>query len=156
MLLHAVILLQALPTRLPTRINKDMATIQRNIRDFSDFNLLFTKHPVSYDVAKITNENAIKAAVRNLILTKNYERPFHPEIGCQISSLLFENYNPIIKSAMEQTIKDTLTKFEPRARLISLNIVDKPDQNEIDVTVEFAITQVERPITVTTTLSRLR
>jgi len=133
-----------------------MITINRTVRDFSDFNLLFTKHPVSYDVAKISNENAVKAAVRNLILTKNYERPFHPEIGCQISSLLFENYNPIIRSAMEQTIKDTLEKFEPRARLINLSIIDKPDENSIDVTVEFALNNFERPITVTTTLNRLR
>lgn len=133
-----------------------MATINRTVREFSDFNLLFTRHPVSYDLAKITNENAVKAAVRNLILTKNYERPFHPEIGCQISSLLFENYNPIIRSAMEQTIKDTLEKFEPRARLINLFINDKPDENSIDVTVEFALSNFERPITVTTTLNRLR
>lgn len=133
-----------------------MATINRKVRDFSDFNLLFTAHPTTKDLVKITNENAVKAAVRNLILTKNYERPFHPEIGCQITSLLFENYTPVVKAAMERTIQDTLEKFEPRARLTNLIIVDNPDENGIDVTVEFAINNIERPVTVTTTLTRAR
>ena len=60
-----------------------MATINRNIRQFSDINLLFTAHPATADVTKVTNENAIRAAVRNLILTKNYERPFHPRLGAR-------------------------------------------------------------------------
>lgn len=133
-----------------------MATINRKIRQFSDLNLLFTAHPATADVNKITNENAIKAAVRNLILTKNYERPFHPEIGCQITSLLFENFTPVVKVTMERTIQDVLEKFEPRARLIDLIVRDKPDDNSIDVTVQFAINNMERPVTVTTTLTRAR
>lgn len=133
-----------------------MATINRRVRDFSDFNLLFTPHPLTADVSKVLNENAIKAAVRNLVLTKNYERPFHPEIGCQITSLLFENYSPVLKSAMERTIQDVLEKFEPRARLTKLDVADNSDNNSIDVTVEFAINNIERPVTVTVTLTRAR
>lgn len=133
-----------------------MATINRTVRDFTDFNLLFTPHPSTADVSKVVNENAIKAAVRNLILTKNYERPFHPEIGCQITSLLFENFDPIVKAAMERTIQDVLQKFEPRARLTNLVIAEKPDENSIDVTIEFAINNIERPTIVTVTLTRAR
>ena len=133
-----------------------MATINRNIRQFSDINLLFTVHPATADVTKVTNENAIRAAVRNLILTKNYERPFHPEIGCQITSLLFENFTPVTKATMERTIQDVLEKFEPRARLTELIVSEKPDENAIDVTVQFAINNSERPVTVTTTLTRAR
>ena len=133
-----------------------MATINRKVRSFSDINLLFTAHPSTLDVNKVTDENAVRAAVRNLILTKNYERPFHPEIGCQITSLLFENYSPITKTTMQKTIQDVLEKFEPRARITELDIVDKPDENSIDVTVRFVVNNIERPITVTTTLQRAR
>ena len=133
-----------------------MATINRNVRQFSDINLLFTAHPATADVTKVTNENAIRAAVRNLILTKNYERPFHPEIGCQITSLLFENFTPVTKATMERTIQDVLEKFEPRARLTELIVSEKPDENAIDVTVQFAVNNIERPVTVTTTLTRAR
>lgn len=133
-----------------------MATINRKVRDFSDFNLLFTPHPATADVSKILNENAIKAAVRNLVLTRNYERPFHPEIGCQISSLLFENYSPTVKATMERTVQDVLEKFEPRARLTRLDVVENIDENAVDVTIEFAINNIERPVTVTVTLTRAR
>ena len=133
-----------------------MATINRKIRDFSDINLLFTSHPATADVTKVTNENAVKAAVRNLILTKNYERPFHPEIGCQITSLLFENFNPITVNTMKRTIQDVIEKFEPRVRITQIVITDKSDENSIDVTVQFAVNNIERPITVTTTLTRAR
>ena len=133
-----------------------MATINRKVRDFSDINLLFTSHPATADVTKVTNENAVKAAVRNLILTKNYERPFHPEIGCQITSLLFENFNPITVNTMKRTIQDVIEKFKPRVRITQIVIIDKSDVNSIDVTVQFAVNNTERPITVTTTLTRAR
>ena len=133
-----------------------MATINRNVRTFSDLNLLFTASSATKDVTKVLNENAIRAAVRNLVLTKNYERPFHPEKGCQITSLLFENFTPITKSAMEQTVRDVLEKFEPRARLTDVVVSENPDQNSIDVTVRFAINNTDRPVTITTTLTRAR
>lgn len=133
-----------------------MATINRKVRKFSDLNLLFTSHPATADVTKVSDENAIKAAIRNLILTQNYERPFHPEIGCQITSLLFENYTPVTRAIMERTVRDVLEKFEPRARLTRLDIRESIDQNAVDVTVEFALNNLERPITVTTTLTRAR
>lgn len=133
-----------------------MAIINRKVRTFSDINLLFTANPATADITKVIDENAVRAAVRNLILTKNYERPFHPEKGCQITSLLFENFTPITKSAMEQTVRDVLEKFEPRARLTEVVVSDKPDENSVDVTVRFAINNTDRPVTITTTLTRAR
>ena len=133
-----------------------MAIINRKVRTFSDINLLFTANPATADITKVIDENAVRAAVRNLILTKNYERPFHPEKGCQITSLLFENFTPITKSPMEQTVRDVLEKFEPRARLTEVVVSDKPDENSVDVTVRFAINNIDRPVTITTTLTRAR
>lgn len=133
-----------------------MVTINRKIRQFSDINMAFSIHPATGDLTKKNDEEAVRASVRNLILTKNYERPFHPEIGSQVSSLLFEPFNPILKNIMEKTIIDTLTKFEPRARVLRVEVADKSETNEIDVTIEFRMQNINRPITVTTTLSRAR
>lgn len=133
-----------------------MAIINRKVRTYSDLNLLLTSNPSTSDVSKVFDENAIKSSVRNLILTRNYERPFHPEKGCQITSLLFENFTPITKSAMEQTIKDVIDKFEPRARLTDVIVSENPDQNAIDITVRFVINNIDRPIIFTTTLTRAR
>ena len=95
-------------------INITMAT--RNTRQFTDLNLMFTKHPATADVTKKIDEEAVKSSIRNLISTKNYERPFHPEIGCQIYSLLFENFNPITVQVMKRTIFQVIEKYEPRLR----------------------------------------
>src|SRR5574343_121877 len=81
---------------------------------YKDLNFLFQKHPLSADIVKNTDEAAIKASVLNLLSTKNYERPFHPEIGCQIWSLLFENFSPVVTRIAIQTIKDVIDKYESR------------------------------------------
>lgn len=130
--------------------------IQRNVREFSDFSLLFNRHPTSLDVVKKTNEEAIKQSLKNLLLTKHYERPFHPEIGCQIYSLLFENWDPIVERTMKQTIIDMVNKFEPRVRIINLRIDPRPDENGVNITLEFQIINSNKPITFTTALTRVR
>lgn len=133
-----------------------MATIQRNTRTFSDLNLLFTVNPATRDITKRLDEEAIKGSVRNLIQTKNFERPFHPEIGCQINNLLFENISPIIYQLMKKTIFDVLEKFEPRIVVLDVLAQEKPDNNELDVTIIFKIINSERPITLRTTIQRVR
>jgi phage baseplate assembly protein W len=133
-----------------------MATIQRNTRTFADLNLLFTVNPFTRDITKRIDEEAIKASVRNLIQTKNFERPFHPEIGCQINNLLFENVTPVIFQIMKKTVFDVLEKFEPRIIVLDVLTQERPDNNELDVTIIFKIINSERPITLKTTIQRVR
>jgi phage baseplate assembly protein W len=133
-----------------------MATIQRNTRTFSDLNMLFTVNPATLDITKRLDEEAVKASVRNLIQTKNFERPFHPEIGCQINNLLFENVTPIVFQLMKKTIFDVLQKFEPRIIVLDVLAQERPDNNELEVTIIFRIINTERPITLKTTIQRVR
>jgi phage baseplate assembly protein W len=128
----------------------------RNTRQFSDLNLLFSRHPVTGDVTKKVDEEAIKASLRNLISTRHYERPFHPEIGCQIHGLLFENYTPVTLQIMKRTIFDTINKFEPRVTVLEVNIRDRVDENRLDLDIIFKINNSERPVTLSTFLSRVR
>lgn len=131
-----------------------MAT--RNTRQYSDLNLLFNTNPVTGDVTKKNDEEAVKASLRNLISTKHYERPFHPEIGCQIFSLLFENYSPVTRQVMKKTIFDTIEKFEPRATVLDVIIRDLTDTNDLSVDIIFRLNNSERPITLTTLITRIR
>jgi phage baseplate assembly protein W len=133
-----------------------MATVNRIVRRYTDINLLLKPHPYSKDVLTRTNADAVKTAIQNLILTKNYERPFHPEIGSQISALIFENFIPSTITALEKSIETTIRKFEPRARIIDIQIIDNSDKNAIDIEVTFALSNTEEPITVATTISRAR
>lgn len=131
-----------------------MAT--RNTRQYSDFNLLFTKHPVTADVTRKNDEEAVKASLKNLISTKHYERPFHPEIGCQVYSLLFENFNPITAQVMKKTIYDTINKFEPRVTVLDVKIREDVDKNDLSVDIIFRLNNSEKPITLTTSITRTR
>jgi phage baseplate assembly protein W len=128
----------------------------RNTRTFTDFNLLFSRHPVSGDLNIKSDEEAIKASLRNLISTKNYERPFHPEIGCQLFSMLFENFTPVTVQIMKKTVFDTVRKFEPRVSVLDVKIRDNPGNNRIDMDIIFKINNSDRPITLSTYITRVR
>lgn len=128
----------------------------RNTRQYSDLNLLFSRHPLTGDVTKKQDEEAVKASLKNLISTRHYERPFHPEIGCQIHSLLFENFTPVTIQIMKKTIFDVVEKFEPRVTVLDVNVRDRADENRIDLDIIFRLNNSERPITVSTFLTRVR
>ena len=65
--------------------------IARNVRQYKDLDLFFSRKRGSNDIAKITDIEAVKRSVRNLVLTNFYEKPFHPEIGSGVRDMLFEN-----------------------------------------------------------------
>lgn len=128
----------------------------RNTRIFSDIDLNFTAHPVTGDVVRKYDEEAIKQAVKSLVMTQNYERPFHSEIGSQIRGLLFEPATPMLTALLKRAITDTIINFEPRVRLIDVLVRLSQDTNEVYVSVEFSIVNTIRPIIVNMTLTRTR
>jgi phage baseplate assembly protein W len=130
--------------------------ITKKAKDYIDIDLSFRANPFTKDIYLKTDEEAVKTALKHLILTKNFERPFHPEIGTQINSLLFENFSPAVKIAMERTIQETIEKFEPRVRLIELKVTEDQSSNGLSVNIVFALRNTNRPLTLTTLLSRVR
>jgi phage baseplate assembly protein W len=127
-----------------------------NTRTFSDLDLNFTKNPVTLDVTRRYDEDAVKTALKNLILTANYERPFHSEIGSPIKKLLFEPATPMLGAMLKRTIQDTINTFEPRVNIIDIICVVAPDENTINVSIEFTILNTTAPITLDLTLQRTR
>jgi len=126
------------------------------VRTFSDINFNFTSHPATADVVKNEDEEAVKGAIRNLISTKNFDRPFHPEIGCGIHNLLFDNFTPLTVQLARRAVEDILRAYEPRAEILDINIGATEDQNELSVTVTFRMLNNENPVKVTTILDRTR
>jgi phage baseplate assembly protein W len=128
----------------------------RNTRLFSDIDLNFTKHPVSRDITRRYDENAIKASIKNLLLTRNFERPFHSEIGSPIRSLMFELPGPMFDVMLQRAIIDVINNFEPRVQIIEVKVNDAADLNAVYITLEFKIVNTERPITLDLALERTR
>lgn len=128
----------------------------RNTRTFIDLDLNFARHPVTNDVVRKYDEEAIKAAVKNLVLTQNYERPFHSEIGSQIRGLLFEPATPMLNIMLKRAITDTIINFEPRVNLDDVLVTLSPDNNEVYVSIYFTIINTTRPVQVDLVLTRTR
>ena len=130
--------------------------INRNTRNFTDFNMLFTASTATGDITRKVDEEAIKTSIRNLISTKNYERPFHPEIGCQLFTLLFENFTSVTAQVIKKTIFDAINKFEPRVSILDVTLSESEDTNNLDVSITFSILNNERPVILNTTIQRAR
>lgn len=112
---------------------------KRSSRIYRDLNLNFNAHPVTGDVVTITDVNAIKRSIRNLLLTNHYDRPFHPEIGSNISQLLFENFGIITGTMLSKEIEDMITNYEPRAMVETVEAFPVPDTNTYDVRIYFYV-----------------
>jgi len=123
---------------------------------YSDIDLNFSRNPLTNDVSILQDAASIKAAVKNLILTDAGERPFNPTLGSSIRGLLFEPASPIIASEIEARIRTVLRNFEPRVKILRVDVVAIFDRNEFEVTIGFRMTGDTRTTVVPITLKRLR
>ena len=128
----------------------------RNTRIYSDLDFNFTAHPVTKDVVRRYDDDAVKTSLKNLILTRHYERPFHSEIGTPIRALLFEPASPMLNMMLQRAIVDVVNNFEPRVDLIDVNVNSSPDTNSVYVTITYRLKNTTRPLTLDLTLERTR
>ena len=111
----------------------------RATRQYTDLDLFFGRKTSDNDVRKVTDAQAVKRSIRNLVQLNTYEKPFHPEISGGVRELLFEPISPIIAVVIARKIEDVITNFEPRARLVSVRSIPDLDRNAYEVSVEFYI-----------------
>jgi len=130
-----------------------MATLSKIYSDI-DFN--FTKKPVSNDVAVSYDEQAVIRSIRNLLLTRHYERPFNPDLGSNIDMVLFEMVSPLNALTLQKEIETVISNYEPRAKMKTISVQPNPDNNSYNVTLTFYIENATSPTTVTLFLERNR
>ena len=131
--------------------------IARNVRQYTDLDLFFGKKATSKDISKVTDIQAVKRSIRNLVLTNHYEKPFHPEIGSGVRDMLFEPMTPITAHILTRKIEDVIENFEPRARLISVRAQPYLDRNEYECTIQFFVVNAPTELVdLTVFLERLR
>ena len=128
----------------------------RNAQIYKDINLSLARHPITGDIATLSNVEAVKRSVRNLVNTNFYERPFHPEIGSNVRSVLFEPVSPIVATVLERHVRDVIANFEPRAELVDVIVSDNSDANEYRVQIKFFIVNSSDIADMNIFLERLR
>ena len=128
----------------------------RSSRIFKDLDLDFQKNIATSDIQKLTDVEAVKRSVRNLINTNHYEKPFHPEIGSNLRAMLFENITPQMNHVISKQIEMLIKNYEPRCRLVQVNTQPMFDRNGYACQISFYVVNYPEPVQVETFLERLR
>lgn len=123
---------------------------------YSDIDLSFTRNASTHDIFKVKDSECVKNSIINLVLTNFGERKFHPEIGSGVYSMLFDNGDAISGFLLEQRIRETISKFEPRASIVEINVNVEPDKNIIEMFLSFTILNINKPETINLTIKRNR
>jgi len=128
----------------------------RSARIYKDLDLDFQKNTATKDIQKLTDIEAVKRSVRNLIKLNHYEKPFRPEIGSNLRAMLFENITPQINHAISKQIDLLIRNYEPRCRLVQLNVQPDVDRNGYRASISFFVVNHPERVEVETFLERLR
>jgi phage baseplate assembly protein W len=122
---------------------------------YKDIDLTFAAKP-SGEIFKKTDAAAVKQAIKNLMLTNYFEKPFQPRFGANLRDLLFDLADEDAEEDIEERCINAINVFEPRAQALNVTAIAKPDRNSIAVVIEFRVINTEELVKFTSTLARLR
>ena len=132
-------------------------TTSREVRQYSDLDLFFGKKTSDNDISKVTDVEAVKRSIRNLVQLNTFDKPFHPEISGGVREMLFENMTPVVSAIIARQVEDVINNFEPRARLVSVRALPDLDRNAYEVQVAFYVVNTPTELVdLTIMLERLR
>jgi len=123
---------------------------------YKDLSLSLGMHPITNDVVTVTGEEAVKRAVKNLLMIQCGEVPFLPNLGTRLNGLLFEPIDPITTALLKSEIRATIEAFEPRVNIVQLVITPSEDEHQYEVNITFEVVNLPEPVTLTVFLTRLR
>ena len=118
---------------------------QRVKRKYKDLSMSFERNPLNDDLVSLSDKSSIARSIRNIVFTSPGEKFFNPDFGSRISESLFENVDQVSALAIEDEIKSSIINFEPRVRLLNTTVVANPDDNEMNVTIEYEIVGIDIP-----------
>ena len=119
--------------------------VQRLSRGFKDLSASFQTNPLSNDLIALKNESAIARSVRNLVLTRQGERPFQPVLGTGVNNLLFENMDKLTASAIRSELRTTIENYEPRVEINEILVEPDFEGNAFHVTLQYFIIGMDVP-----------
>lgn len=131
-----------------------MATQERTV--YSDIRTNLDVHPVTGDLVLLKNIDAVKTSIRNILLTRPYERPRKPSFGAGLSGYLFEEISSVTEQSIKKAIELAIANFEPRANVIEVYVTARPDQNAYAATIIFSIINDIQPAKLDVLLERVR
>ncbi len=131
------------------------ASIVSRKKGYRDLDLSLKRHPITGKITTLKDDAAVKNAVKNLVLTNFFERPFQPSLGANLRGLLFEPADGVTRLAIKDNIEG-IVKAEPRIKLLALSVIDLSDKNAYRVTMKYRIRESNKVEDVEIVLRRLR
>lgn len=125
-------------------------------RQYKDIDLAFGRNPITGDVAKKADNNAIKQSLKNIIMTELYTSPFHPDFGSKLYRLLFEPFSTLTSVAIQMEIETSIANFEPRVRVSSVSVDEIPEKNSVSISIKYTTLNSTLPQTLTFAVYRAR
>ena len=113
--------------------------VTRISRKFKDISLSFDMHPVTKDILVLTNENAIKRSIRNIIQTVPSERFFNSTFGSDVKATLFEFIDFGTASLLQKQVEIAINNYESRVNKVKVEVNPRPDNNTFEINVLFDI-----------------
>lgn len=119
--------------------------LERESKSFLDLSMTFQMNPLNQDLIALKNQTAIARSVRNLVLTGRGERFYDQLKGSRLNQLLFESFDEVTSTILEDEIQDVLTQYEPRVEVIEVRVNPDYDNNEYNVTIVYRIVGIDVP-----------
>lgn len=123
---------------------------------YSDIDFAFTRTPGRNDIALSYDDMAVIRAIKYILLTNKYERPFQSDLGSGLTGLLFEPVNYLTAESISLEIESMIRNHEPRVSLVRVTVDEKPDDNAYNVGLTFFIGNNTQPTTIGLILERTR
>ena len=114
-------------------------------KTFKDINLSFKRHPVTNDVLTVSDEDAIKRSVKNIIFTILGEKPFLPLFGSVINESLFDLNTNLNEIRISDEIKQSLLNYEPRIDNTEVTVSVYPESNELNCIIQYDLIGIPAP-----------
>lgn len=123
------------------RVDK-ISPVEKIPEYYSDFSIKFDRNPITGEMVRLTNADSVKESVKNIVLTNVGERPYQPILGSKVRASLFENLDDITINQLEDTIRNAIQNYEPRANVIGVNVVPFEDNNAVQIAVQFSLINI--------------
>lgn len=136
--------------------NLEQAKVVSKKKPWRDLDLSLKIHPIRKDIIPLKDDAAIKNAVKNLLVSNFYERPFQDDLGANLRGLLFEPSGFLTEIQLRDNIRNVIKKYEPRVSVKGIDITDDIDNNSYRITVNFLIKEYDTAENVEIVLRRLR
>lgn len=136
-------------------LNSGSLIAKRN-KDYIDIDLDFDANTNTGDIFKFKDANAVKEAVKNLIQTNFFERPYQPFLGTNLRSMMFNLNDDVDIIILKDKIRNAINNYEPRAQILDIDVDNNPDKYEVDVTIQFRVVNTSENVVLSFSLEKLR